>query len=201
MSKKYYLVKDVDNDEKDVKSQDGGIYPYGYPVTNYPVKILRTSPLVYGAPIIKLTPLIKANVASKIEVRSNKYQFNIEMPYFMVRPIVNDFYKYDRLLPKICDDFVEIKVVTPGLRTKLYTNEYVLARVLRKIYRRYPTKPSFTDTRGKSIGMNELLSMFDCKQIRNKMKDKCGKEEKDDDCKNNEELDDEYSPITIDNCC
>ena len=185
MSKKYYLVKDLE-------SQNGGQFYPAQLINPTPVKILRTEPYIFGAPIIKLTPFFKSTIGSKIEIETNDYNFRFEMPYFMVRQIVNDFFKYDRLLPNICDNLVKVKVVSPGLNTTIYTNEYVLSKVLRKIDSRYETKPSFRDQYGKSISLKQLLSLFDCGKIREKS---CKEEKKE--CKELEEEDDDCSPETI----
>lgn len=78
-SKKYFIVKE----EKD---QNGGVYP---------VKIVNTSPLILGAPIIKSKTFSPSTVSVvTIKSTSPKYEYQLKLPYNIIRPFVNDLYKY-----------------------------------------------------------------------------------------------------------
>lgn len=77
--KKYFIVqKETD--------QDGGVIY---------AKVINGSPVVLGAPIIKSTTLNPTTVAVvTVSSSSPKYEYEIKLPYNIVRPFINDLYKY-----------------------------------------------------------------------------------------------------------
>lgn len=78
-SKKYFIVKE----EQD---QNGGMYP---------IKIVNTSPLVFGAPIIKSRTFSPSTVSMvTIKSTSPKYEYQLKLPHNIIRPFVNDLYRY-----------------------------------------------------------------------------------------------------------
>jgi hypothetical protein len=78
-SKKYFIV------QKETDQNGGVIY----------AKVINGSPVILGAPIIKSTTLNPTTVAVvTVSSTSPKYEYEIKLPYNIVRPFINDLYEY-----------------------------------------------------------------------------------------------------------
>ena len=108
-SKKYFIVKE----EQD---QNGGMYP---------IKIVNTSPLVFGAPIIK-SRMFSPSTVSVVTIKSTspKYEYQLKLPYNIIRPFVNDLYRYkyysypSNVMPRVGPGIV------PGVAPTIVSSPY-----------------------------------------------------------------------------
>ncbi len=106
-SKKYFIVKE----EQD---QNGGVYP---------IKIVNASPLILGAPIIKSRTFGPSTVSVvTIKSTSPKYEYELKLPYNIIRPFVNDLYRYkyyrypSNVMPRVGPGIVP-GIAVPSIRT------------------------------------------------------------------------------------
>lgn len=143
MVKKYYIVTD--------EVQDGGVNP------NYiPMKIVNFAPLIIGPPLIKLTPAFTYNNrAIKISVTSPRVSFNIYVPYWMLRSLLNDIYKY-RNMSNIGP--VQFVLSTPTVTHTMRTDYKSLINIIGTIKNNYKDKPLFEDENGKRLDMVTLIT-------------------------------------------
>lgn len=142
-SKKYFLVKDEDN-------QEGGYYPF---------KVVQVNPLVLGPPIIRLTPVISSNMVSSLKIESSVYSFLIEVPYKILRPLIDSIYHFERLNPSFVKD-VKVTITTPILKSSLRTSHEIILKVLDHIKTNYKPLPNFKDVHGKQIQLMILLNQL-----------------------------------------
>jgi hypothetical protein len=155
-SKKYYLVKDE-------KSQDGGVVP---------IKVIN------GAPIIKLGQLTPSTV-SMVNVRSVSpdYEYNFRLPYNIIRPFVNDVYRFrypvgyqpstlyspKMMLPsKYGYPYSEKKGVQllingPRFKRTVYLPQIGFLRMLRRMQDAYRISPTITDRTGSPVQVVRVL--------------------------------------------
>jgi hypothetical protein len=130
-SKKYYLVKDE-------KSQDGGVVP---------IKVINTSPIVLGAPIIKLGQLTPSTV-SMVNVRSVSpdYEYNFRLPYNIIRPF-----------PYSEKKGVQLLINGPRFKRTVYLPQIGFLRMLRRMQDAYRISPTITDRTGSPVQVVRVL--------------------------------------------
>lgn len=122
MIKKYYIV-----DAKQMGPM-GGILPY---------KVINTLPVIYGPPIIKLTPLLNNNLPIKIKIISDKGDFYIIAPLVFMRPIIDDIYNYAKPSEVPEQNRLSFRIITPSIDSIVKTSYENMLQAVKTIGNKY----------------------------------------------------------------
>ena len=141
MIKKYYIV--------DTKSLDGTgqLLPY---------KILNTNPIVYGSPIVKLSPMLNSNIPIKIKIASKSGDFYIIAPLVYLRSIIDDIYNYAKPAEIPEDSRIEFRLITPTIDSKVKTSYENMVEIIKNIGKKYP-KVQYIVPSGEKVDMLRFL--------------------------------------------
>ena len=172
-SKKYYVVKDFEN-------QSGGYMKY---------KIIANSPkLILGPPIVNLnriqspipalgpTHTLSQNSA-KISIMGDRNLLNMSVPIPQLRSVTDNIFKYarrmdpyatflanpqnDNCIGEDCKNRVKFLIKSPTYSTTLRTNHSTLTNVIRMLDNKYSSRGlTFYDPSGKRMKLQLALNIL-----------------------------------------
>lgn len=107
------------------------------PIQTYPLNSVY--PRRLGAPIIKMSPLLRQGTPATIKIISpSGSTYNLRIPLKYIRNITDDIY-YNEVTDNNMANLMTFRIITPTIDSNVRTTPGQMLKIIRKIQSNYPT--------------------------------------------------------------
>lgn len=124
-----------------------------------PIKILNYPEIIYGPPIIKLTPGINPYSIINLKILGPLFEYNLILPYKLLRPVINDLY-LNSLYPQTATaQRITFRIIAPGFDVNLVSSYAGIYNSISNIQNKYGNYINYSNIGSPTIyNLNNLLA-------------------------------------------